>query len=63
MRLAGFVESGERSKQHAKQQGAKNKRCEWRSAQIARCWFSLMVARKQERVAAGRFCRIMDLYL
>jgi hypothetical protein len=68
---AGFVESGERSKQRAMRQ-AVNKGGRRMAQRTNRsvffcyrnaCWFSLMVAREQERVAGGRFCRNMDLYL
>ncbi|WP_162601047.1 hypothetical protein [Paraburkholderia sp. C35] len=62
--MTGFVESGERSKQHAMRQADKIPHAmAQRTNHGDAWWFSLMVAGKQEGVAGGRFCRIMDLYL
>jgi hypothetical protein len=53
--VASSMQCGKPTKIHA--------RMAQRTNRADACWFSLMVARKQERVADSRFCRNMDLYL
>jgi len=63
----GFVESGERSKHCAMRQASPKNASALtamhKGAQAPACWFSLMVAREQERVADGRFWWNMARYL